>query len=126
MGGYENSLEHLLEELWRIDLLIRHQVLRFRMRGQEALDEFRGLYIKEEEIDAILAEENIFGAQPEHESSQLKPLLDHLTALEGRISEKKAASLPGVVLRLERLQALFQLSPFDVNALLICLAPELD
>jgi ATP-dependent 26S proteasome regulatory subunit len=126
MGGYENSLEHLLEELWRIDLLIRRQVLRFRMRGQEALDEFRGLYLQEEEIDAILAEENIFGAQPEYASSQLKPLLDHLAALEERISEKKAANLHGVMLRLERLQTLFQLSPFDVDALLVCLAPELD
>jgi SpoVK/Ycf46/Vps4 family AAA+-type ATPase len=40
---------------------------------------------------------------------------------------RKAASLErGIVLRLERLAALFALSPFEVDALLVCLAPELD
>jgi SpoVK/Ycf46/Vps4 family AAA+-type ATPase len=127
MLGYENSLEHLLEELQRIDLLIRLQILKFRMMGREALDEFKGLYIAEDELDTILAEVGSCGARPEIDRAQLTPLLDHLAALEAQIAAKKAASRrAGTALCLERLQAVFQLSPFDVDVLLICLAPELD
>jgi hypothetical protein len=127
MEGYENSLGHLLEELRRIDLLIRLRVLEFQTKGQGTLDEFRGLCIQEEEIDALLAETDPLQAKMEIEPSQLKLHLDHLAALEARIAEKKVASLrEGIVLRLERLKELFQLSSFEVDALLICLAPELD
>jgi SpoVK/Ycf46/Vps4 family AAA+-type ATPase len=127
MEGYENSLGHLLEELRRIDLLIRLRVLELRTKGQGTLDELRGLCIQEEEIDALLAETDPLQAKMGIEPSQLKPHLDHLAALEARIAKKKAVSLQeGAVLRLERLKELFQLSSFEVDALLICLAPELD
>lgn len=127
MEGYKNSLEHILEELKRIDLIIRLQVLRFRMMGRETLDEFRGLYIKEEEIDAILAQGDSFEAKGEVETPQLGILRDQLSSLESKISEKKANGIrEGTSLRLERLKELFQLSLFDVDALLICLAPEFD
>ena len=127
MLGYDNSLEHLLEELRRIDLLIRLQILQFRMLGRGALDEFKGLYIEEDELDTILAEVGSGGVRPEIDRAQLTPLLDCLTALEAQIATRKAASRrEGTVLCLERLQAVFSLSPFDLDVLLICLAPELD
>jgi hypothetical protein len=50
MVGYQSSQEHLLEELSRIDLMLRLQILRFKVQGREAMDDFRGLYIQEEEI----------------------------------------------------------------------------
>jgi len=97
------------------------------MLGQRAMDEFRGLYIKEEDIDAILLGKDDFATEKERYPSQLKPLLDHITALETRISDKKAENLRrGTVLRLVRLKKLFQLTPFETDVLLICLAPELD
>ena len=56
MSRFENSLEHLLSELERIDLQLRLQVLRMRDRyGQPGDDELRGLYISEEEIDGLMA-----------------------------------------------------------------------
>jgi SpoVK/Ycf46/Vps4 family AAA+-type ATPase len=127
MAGYSSSVEHLLEELQRIDLLVRLQIRRFRMLGRAGQDDFRGLYIKEEEIDALLADEVPFRATGGIEPPQLDPLLDQLSALECQIADKKVITLrSGAVLRLERLKELFQLSSFDVDALLICLAPELD
>ena len=55
MDRYETSLEHLLAELERIDLLVQLQVNRARQANQ--IDgEFRGLYISENEVDALLAE----------------------------------------------------------------------
>ncbi len=50
---YQTSLQHLLAEIARIDVLIRRQVWWTRhTQGPE--DEFRGLYISEREIDALV------------------------------------------------------------------------
>jgi hypothetical protein len=127
MSGYSNSLEHLLEELRRIDLLVRRQVLRLQRTGRATLDAYRGLYLSEDEVDSILTGADAFVTQTETEDPALRPLLSQLAALETDIGAKKAASmLGGTVLRLERLRELFRLSALEVDALLICLAPELD
>jgi hypothetical protein len=127
MMGYGSSLEHLMEELQRIDLLIRLQVARLRMMGHRAMDELRGLYITEDDIDNILGHEGPVDATEGEESSRLKPLRDRLAAQEARIAGRKASNLQAApALRLERLRELFKLSPLDVDVLLICLAPGLD
>jgi SpoVK/Ycf46/Vps4 family AAA+-type ATPase len=124
--GYKNSLEHLQEELRRIELLVHLGVLKFRTKGRAAPDDFKNLCITEEEIDAILAGETSCTATTGMESSQLESLRDQIASLKAKISERKAKSLrDGTSLRLERLKELFHLSPFDVDALLICLAPEI-
>jgi SpoVK/Ycf46/Vps4 family AAA+-type ATPase len=124
--GYKNSLEHLQEELRRIELLVHLGVLKFRTKGRAAPDDFKNLCITEEEIDAILAGETSCTATTGMESSQLESLRDQIASLKAKISERKAKSLrDGTSLRLERLKELFNLSPFDVDALLICLAPEI-
>src|SRR5271165_1238050 len=51
---YRSSTEHLLSELERIDLLIEAQVT--RARQVQARDELPGLYISEQEVDALLAQ----------------------------------------------------------------------
>jgi len=116
----------VLDELRRIEILLRCQVLRFRMMDQDGTDELRGLYIKEEEIDALLTEGSFAGVPHVHYCPQLHPLLEACAALATTIATRKAASQrAGVPLRLERVQTLFHLSPFDVDTLLVCLAPEL-
>lgn len=124
MNGYRHSLEHLQEELRRIELLVHLAVLKFRTMGRAASDEFKNLCITEEEIDAILAGEQSCAAVAE--STQLESLRGQIASLESKICEKKAqSSREGILLRLERLKELFQLSPFDVDAILICLAPDI-
>jgi SpoVK/Ycf46/Vps4 family AAA+-type ATPase len=127
MEFYKNSLEHLIDELGRIELKVRLQILKFRMTGRGGPDEFSALCITEEQIDSILAQGDRVETQRPIESSQIKNIRDQLACLEAGISEKKVRSIrEGILLRLERLKELFQLSAFDVDVLLAGLAPEVD
>ena len=53
MDFYPNSLQHLLAEMERIDLLIAALVAQAR-RLYTQDEQFRGLYIAEDEVDALL------------------------------------------------------------------------
>ena len=124
---YATSLQHILAELERIDLLIRVQVWRAR-QVQQANDEFQGLYISEQEVDALMAEPAglpRWATVPTPLSlAEVQAALDQMAA---GIAQRKAESARrGITLRLDELARLFQLTPFDTDALLICLAPELD
>ena len=128
---YENSLQHLQDELKRIDLLITWQILRLREeRHDSTSEEYRGLFISEEEIDNIL-EKNANPAESSDSSTSQKPKIErfnnHLQELQNSISKKIAVSLErGVYLSLFYLSYLFRLTPIEMDCLLICLAPELD
>ena len=124
---YTTSLQHILAELERIDLLIQVQVRRAR-QVHMADSEFQGLCISEQEIDALLKQPlgmPRWATTPGPLSmSEVRAELDQLG---GEIAERQAESARrGVALRLEKLERLFHLTPFDVDTLLICLAPELD
>jgi len=130
-GGFETSLEHLLAELQRIDLKLRLRVLEARLREDgKADDEFRGLYVSAEEVDAMAG--GLFplflddGASDLNDST-LASVVDALRWLEEELAHRKAHSLrEGRTLRLHRLGELFDLTQFDVDALLVCLLPEMD
>ena len=124
---YAGSVDHLLAELERIDLLIRGRVA--TMRRQQRDDEhFRGLYISEQEVDELLDRplgmpQWLATSDPEREAAT-GARQDALTA---GIDRRRAGSLAaGTELRLDRLQALFGLERFDLDVLLVCLAGELD
>jgi AAA+ superfamily predicted ATPase len=128
---YENSFQHLQDELKKIDLLIRWQVRRLRQSRNKAFpEEYAGLFISEEEIDCLLKH----NVQPQKTdkpspspSSDHEELNKHLSQLNQLTSQKAAASLKkGKYLSLFHLSHLFGLSPFEVYCLLICLAVELD
>lgn len=129
MQAYSNSREHLFEEVGRIDLLLNLRVARQRLDPAYAgFNEFRGLFIAEHEIDQLLA-----GRLARREDAatqdeaQARPLLAALEQLEQRIARRLHATVDApVALALPRLARLFQLSAFDVDVVLICLAPELD
>ena len=53
MDCFTHSTEHLLAELERVDLLIQTQVARARQLHVND-EQFRGLYISEQELDALL------------------------------------------------------------------------
>ncbi len=124
---YTTSLQHILAELERVDLLIQAQI-RIARHVHVVDSEFQGLCISEQEIDALLAQPL---GMPRWaitsgplSMAEVRPELD---CLAGEIARRKAESTrQGVALRLEELARLFHLTPFDVDTLLICLAPELD
>ena len=82
----------------------------------------------EEEVDALMAQP----AGLPHWATVPAPLAiteagAALARLAAQIAQRKAESLRrGIPLRLDSLARLFDLTPFDVDALLICLAPEID
>jgi SpoVK/Ycf46/Vps4 family AAA+-type ATPase len=124
---YATSLQHILAELERIDLLVRVQVWRAR-QVQQADDEFQGLYISEQEVDALMAEP---AGLPRWASAPAALSLTEVRASLDRMADviahyKAESARRGVTLRLDELARLFQLTIFDLDILLICLAPEID
>ncbi|MBA4142861.1 MAG: ATP-binding protein [Nitrosospira sp.] len=126
MQALTDSMAHLLAEMERIDLLIRLQMVRRSMLRAED-EQFRGLYISEQEVDALLRKPmgvpQWLASNPEV-PAELAAKLDQLEAqLQER--RKKSPSL-GAELRLERLQELFELTRLDIDTLLVCMTSELD
>ncbi|MFZ0746401.1 MAG: AAA family ATPase [Terracidiphilus sp.] len=124
--SYANSLEHILAELERIDLLIEAQVARARQSNKE--NEFQGLYVSEQEIDALIAQPiglpRWATVRPVNGEPSVR---DAILQLAARIDVRKSSTIEsGVPLRLAILAERFQLTPFDVDVLLICLATEID
>ena len=126
MEYYRNSREHLFEELHRIDLMLNAQVARQRRDPVFAgFNEFRGLFISEEEIDLMLTEKNNRADDAKGEAD-IAALRAGIERLEMTIARKTTATTKEHDLPLVDIARLFNLSPFDVDALLLCLAPELD
>jgi hypothetical protein len=125
MDYFEHSLHHLLAELERIDLLIAAQVTSAR-RLHANDEQFRGLYISEEEVDALLRQPI---GRPRWAMDQIaltQPTAP-LDTLSQQINLRKEESLRrGMDLRLPRVQQLFGLTQFETDALLVCLALEVD
>jgi hypothetical protein len=129
MGDYRRSLQQILAELERLDLLLRVQVWRARQRHADAEQELAAFYIPEAEADAVLDQAigtptwAIVPLPPELREA-VQSRLDQLAADN---AEHTAGSLrQGVSLRLVELARLFDLTTFDVDVILACLAPELD
>ncbi|HYO91131.1 MAG TPA: hypothetical protein VEQ40_05825, partial [Pyrinomonadaceae bacterium] len=127
---YLDSREHLFEELRRLDLMLNLRVARQRHDPAFAgFDEFRGLFITEDEVDFLTGRKqrddaNLNGQQ---QAVELAALSEAIEQAERSIAMRTTASLrAGVPLSLLNLAELFRLAPFDLDVLLVCLAPELD
>jgi hypothetical protein len=123
------SLEHLLSEFARIDLLIRREVSRWQVAGQDSADTFRGLYVSDDEAEALLARP--FGASWGDTASpgpgEEKAFSSSYERAARRGQElAEAAQSRGQTPRLVHLANAFGLDDFELDALLICLAPTLD
>ena len=131
MTRFENSLEHLLAEAKRIDMMLRREIVKTReRRGEANWDEFRGLYISEDEMDKLLASPMptcVITETASPGNTEISRLTQSLGLLEADIGQRRPNSLrDGIELRLEHLKQAFNLNPFEVDCLLIGLLPELD
>jgi SpoVK/Ycf46/Vps4 family AAA+-type ATPase len=119
MTIYKSGLEYILDELQRIDLLVCTSIEKWNSEHTQGADDFRGLYVSENEVNTIL------GSSPYESCEDARH--EKVEKIAGEINEKKANSIKkGKELRLHDIGELFKLSPFEIDALLICLAPELD
>ena len=121
---YANNAEYLLDEMRRLDLLLRRQVIKFRGHRQRGTpQEFRGLVIADQDVDEWLDENDGNRA----DEDLLKELAGSLAALTDDIDSRVETALrEGIALRLPHIAAAFGLNAGEVNAILVCLAPALD
>jgi len=91
-----------------LDQVIHHEIRRLRTRYQLSLDEFRGLYVSDDYVDRLLADETTT-ADPALASMSLPRALDAIDASP-----------------LGQLAAVFDLGTTELLAVLIAFAPELD
>lgn len=120
---YESSIEHLLDEFQRIDHLIQSYMNNFMGEQEEYIDELRGLYVSEDEVNTILQNPlSRFHYDPISDPEQ-----EHLETITWKINKRREHSIQsGKELRLQLLSDLFHLKPAEIDILLISLASELD
>ncbi|MBC7236691.1 MAG: ATP-binding protein [Chloroflexi bacterium] len=129
IAGPELALEHLKAELARIDALLRRQVRGWQLAGQDPADSFRGLYVSDAQADALLSRP--LGAHWGH-ACALPPQEANALALAEKQARQQAQAIAeaarcqGKTVPLKHLAAVFHLEPFDIDALLIALAPCVD
>jgi hypothetical protein len=123
------SLRHLQAELARIDLLIRRQVRRWQLAGQDLHDTFRGTYISAVEIDGLLARPlgSNWGQTVALEPEEARTFVE----AEAQAARQAQALVEtgrnqGQTPRLAHLANVFSLDRFELDTLLICLAPTFD
>jgi len=120
MTGYDDGRAHLLDELRRVDLLLRRYVDDWRAETAAGDSGVTGLYVADEEVDRIL--------RPDRDrppaSEQFR---ERIADVSAEIRERRDATLEaGRELPLETLTEEFDLDDRQVDALLVALAPELD
>jgi hypothetical protein len=109
------AADHLRAELAVVDLLLEREVVRLRDRGLHDDSEFRGLYVAEEHVEALLADRA--GTRPRLRSARE-------LALDGSIACAQADLPSGGPM--DRLQARFGLGDDERTLLIVGAACELD
>jgi hypothetical protein len=117
LGDPSSALPALEPELARLDLLLEREILRLRARYELSLDEFRGLYISDRQVDELLrSRPSVEGAgAPQGLTAAAGAQLDAIEAAE------RDSDAPWLALARH-----LELSRAERDALLLGLAPELD
>lgn len=125
---YQNNYEYIRDELRHIDLLMQYHVLGIRGSWQRNSNEkIPGLYISDEEIDQIFVapadQASERSSMEQKRRTILADMKDLLQRIEAKQKESRSRGIPLAALQLAEV---FHLSPFEMQVLFICLAPELD
>jgi SpoVK/Ycf46/Vps4 family AAA+-type ATPase len=109
------AADQVLAELDCLELVLRRQVLRLRAANLLTEDEFRGLYIADAHVDALLG-----GASPEG-GAPLRELDAIIENVRRENAARESDDLP-----LPRLCRALGLDSFERDVVLLALAPEVD
>jgi SpoVK/Ycf46/Vps4 family AAA+-type ATPase len=124
-SSFQSNTEHLLAELGRLDFGLALAIKLARGHNFDELPtEFRGLLVTDADVDAILSDLPVVKpAKPEGDDR----LTNAIALLQTQIESRVEATRPtGVILRLPYLRDLFKLDELEVDALVLCLAQEID
>lgn len=121
--SYKSGRENLSDELVKIDSLLELHVSKFRKKNHyRKEDGFSGLYIDDEEVTRVLGKELEDANAPD-----FKRLAEKTQTIRKKISTRiEKSSKQGVYIPFFRLSKVFQLSNFEMDIILLCLAVELD
>ena len=119
---FANARAHLDAELALLDARLHRQVLRLRAARLMTEDQFRGLYIPDEQVDALLR------ADGNHDEDPTAAALTHaIETLRGAIDLRcELAMREGIALPLLALAQHCGLDRFELELLLVAAAPEID
>ena len=123
------SLGHLYAELARINAVVSYQVRRWQLAGEDLSDRFRGLHLSAATAEALIRRP--FGANwgdmVSLDATEQEALADaYAAAVDEAERLSQAADELGTAPRLSRLAESLDLDRFDLDALLVCIAPNLD
>ena len=129
MGDPDLNLRHLQLELSRIDVLLRRELLRWQRAGQSPADDFRGLYLSDEQAASLM--ERPLGASwgqtvalsPEEKRDFAAAFVKATREAERMARRMRQQNTPP---RLDVLTAVCGLDRFERDVFLLCLAPALD
>ena len=122
--SYESNLEYLRDELARLDLALRRELLKMRAgRHSKPATEFRGLVILDSEVDEWLK-----GNQKRDQSAaDTDVVTEAIQTATHRIADRVELSIRnGIPVRLPVLAAAFGLASIEIDSILMCLAPVID
>jgi AAA+ superfamily predicted ATPase len=125
---YGSAQEHIQDELKLLDARLRLALSKFRIsyKGGER-NSLSGLFVTDEEVDLALREEQDSHDKEVDGLEDFPGAIDNLLDLRDSIDEKRQASNEqGITLPLDRLAKMFSLSRFETDAIIVCLAPEID
>ncbi|MGH7848266.1 MAG: hypothetical protein ACREQW_24265, partial [Candidatus Binatia bacterium] len=109
--------DYLSVAFQRLDLLLHREILRLRASYQLSLDEFRGLYISDEQINQLINRAvNYEGA-----SSAVDELTQKAELLRATDSKRNTEDSPW-----HKVVREFSLSAIEQDILLLAVAPEID
>jgi SpoVK/Ycf46/Vps4 family AAA+-type ATPase len=120
----ELNLRYLQAELARIDGLIQAAVMAWQQTGRDPSDAFRGLVIGEAEVAQLLSQP--FGGAQGDSAGQVADEASWALAAAESQQIAALAARQGIVLRLEQMSRAFGLTPFEMDAFLVCLAAAVD
>ncbi len=109
------STEYLQAELRRLDLLLHREILRLRATYQLSLDEFRGLYISDEQVDSLIRQV----ARDNAAAPDVETLTRQAEALRRENADRLNGRRPWTHLVNE-----FGLLPLEADVLLLLLRPN--
>jgi hypothetical protein len=113
------SVRHVVARLAGVEARVRALVTARRADDPDPDDRFRGLYVADGHVDRLL--------DPESGTRLAAPLdADTQRFLAHAEADADHAEAAGADIRLRRLARTFGLQPFDVELLLIALAPDID
>ncbi len=127
---YSNPHAYILDELrWLNRLITAYVLLQRRVNFYEGLKDFREFFISKEEIDALLAT-GIFEKEQANEekyTKQISGLFAQATKIREEINQRiRKSTSKNVFLPIAQIASCFQLTDFEFQALMVCLAPQVD